>query len=358
MAYSSIAKPTDHFNTKLYTGNGSTNALTGVGFQPDLVWAKSRSQGNSHVLFDVIRTFAGNKEIQSNNDGAEGASDSAGYGYISAVGADGFTAKAGTSGGDYTNVNSQNYVAWNWKAGGGQGSSNTDGSINTTYTSANTTAGFSISKYTGTGSNATIGHGLGVAPSMVITKQLGESRDWAVYYRAMGAGNYMNLNASGGETSSSTHWNSTDPTTTVFSVGTSNQTNKSSGVYIAYCFAEIKGYSKMGKYVGNGNTNGPFAYTGFKPAWIMWKKHNTANEGWMMWDNKRSVDNPNDKYMTANGTGADSTRDTFDMLSNGFKIRTSNGDSNQSDSKYYYLAFAENPFVANDSGTAVPVTAK
>ena len=192
---------------------------------------------------------------------------------------------------------------------------------------------------------------------MVITKQLGQSRDWAVYYRQMGAGIYMNLNSSGGETGSSTHWNNTDPTTTVFSVGTADQTNKSAGVYVAYCFAEIKGYSKMGVYVGDGSADGPFAYTGFKPAWIMWKKHNASNEGWMMWDNKRSVDNPNDKYITANGSGGDSTRDTFDILSNGFKIRTTNGDSNQSSSNYYYIAFADEPIVANVGG-GIPATAK
>ena len=347
MAYASITKPSLHFNTVTYTGNGSTQSITGVGFQPDWSWIKERGAGNNHELYDVVRGVT--KRIYSDLTNVEDTNSTG----LTAFGTDGFT--LGGAGG--TNNNSDTYVAWNWKAGTGQGSSNTDGSINTTYTSANTTAGFSISKYTGTGSNATIGHGLGVAPSMVITKQLGQSRDWAVYYRAMGAGNYMNLNASGGETGSSTHWNNTDPTNQVFSVGTADQTNKSAGVYVAYCFAEIKGYSRIDRYVGNGNANGPFVYTGFKPAWIMWKKHNASNEGWMMWDNKRSVDNPNDKYMTADGSGGDSTRDTFDMLSNGFKIRTSNGDSNQDNSNYYYIAFAEEPLVANVS-SSIPATAK
>jgi len=347
MAYATISKPSLHFNTKIYAGNGSSNAQTGVGFQPDFFWCKSTSNGENHTLIDAVRGVGNG--LTSNTNAVQYSGTNFG-----SFDSDGFTWSGNLGSG---NENGQTYVSWNWKAGGGQGSSNTAGSINTTYTSVNTTAGFSVSQYTGTGSNATIGHGLGVAPSMVITKQLGQSRDWAVYYRAMGAGNYMNLNSSGGETGSSTHWNSTDPTTTVFSVGTSDQTNKSAGVYVAYCFAEIKGYSKASVYVGNGNADGPFVYTGFKPAWIMWKKHNTSNEGWMMWDNKRSVDNPNDKYVTADGSGANSTRDTFDMLSNGFKIRTSNGDSNQNNSNYYYLAFAEEPLVVN-VGASVPATAK
>ena len=347
MAYATISKPSLHFNTKIYAGNGSSNAQTGVGFQPDFFWCKSTSNGENHTLIDVVRGVG--YGLTSNTDAVQYSGTNFG-----SFDSDGFTWSGNLGSG---NENGQTYVSWNWKAGGGQGSSNTAGSINTTYTSVNTTAGFSVSQYTGTGSNATIGHGLGVAPSMVITKQLGQSRDWAVYYRAMGAGNYMNLNGSGGETGSSTHWNNTDPTTTVFSVGTADQTNKSAGVYVAYCFAEIKGYSKMGVYVGNGNADGPFVYTGFKPAWIMWKKHNASNEGWMMWDNKRSVDNPNNKYVTADGSGANSTRDTFDMLSNGFKIRTTNGDSNQSGSNYYYIAFAEEPLVAN-VGSSIPTTAK
>ena len=358
MAYSSIVKPTDYFNTKLYTGNGSSNALTGVGFQPDLVWVKSRSQANSHVLFDAIRTFAGGKEIQSNNTGAEGASDSAGYGYISAVSADGFTAQVGTSAGDYTNVSSQNYVGWNWLGANGT-ASNSNGSITSTV-SANTTAGFSIVSYTGTGSSpATIGHGLGATPDMVIIKDRDASKAWVCYHSAIGATKGIFLEQTSAANTSSTYFNNTAPTSSVFTIADSSHVNTSSDKYIAYCFAGKKGYSKFGSFTGNNNADGVFVYTGFKPAWVMTKSSNQGGTGydWVMFDNKRNPFNVSDAYIDANLNAAEVTsgRNEVDFLSNGFKCRSSYGDLN-SNYQYIYMAFAENPFVT--AGTKAAGTAK
>ena len=353
-----IDKPSDYFNTKLYTGNGGTLVNTGVGFQPDLVWAKSRTQANSHVWFDVIRTFAGGKEIQSNNTGAEGVSDSAGYGYISAVSSDGFTAQAGTTAGDYTNVSSQNYVAWNWKAGG-TASSNTDGSI-TSNVSANTTSGFSIVSYTGTGSLATVGHGLGVTPKVVMVKNLENATDWGVYNSNLTNANYLlYINLTHAETNQSSNFG-TAPTSSFFTVNTNNSTNQSGLNHIAYCFAEKQGYSKFGSYTGNGNADGTFVYTGFKPAFVM-SKYTTGGsaggEGWNMFDNKRDPFNIVDLRLQANSSNAESssTNHYHDFLSNGFKLRTVDGSANNSGTTYIYMAFAENPFVTS---TGVPATAR
>jgi hypothetical protein len=252
MAYTTIDKPDDYFNTKLYTGNGGTLVNTGVGFQPDLVWVKSRTEANSHVWFDSIRTFAGGKEIQSNNTGAEGASDSAGYGYISAVSSDGFTAQAGTTAGDYTNVSSQNYVAWNWLANG-TASSNTDGSI-TSSVSANTTSGFSIVSYTGNGTSndtATIGHGLGVGANFIIIKDRSDTSGWLVSSTALGWNNRLRLEGTQASASDTYAFgvSGVTPSSSTFTVSASSgddHTNISGDNYIAYCFAEKKGFSKFG----------------------------------------------------------------------------------------------------------------
>ena len=242
MSYISF-QPNDHFNTKLYTGNASTNAITGVGFQPDWTWIKGRGTTNAHMLFDAVRGVG--EAINSNTPNAEATVSTA----FTAFDSDGFTV------GNYseTNTNSENYVSWNWKAGTGQGSSNTDGSTNTTYTSVNTTAGFSISKWTPSGSAETVGHGLGAVPKVIITKNLGASQGWFTYHHSIGNTKYLLLNSTAAEATDSNAWNNTTPTSSVFSVGS----QFGGSPYIAYCFAEKKGFSKFGSYTGNGSVTSP-----------------------------------------------------------------------------------------------------
>ena len=356
MSYTNgLDKPTDYFNTKLYTGNGGTLVNTGVNFRPDLVWIKSRTQANSHVWFDAIRTFAGGKEIQSNNTGSEGASDSAGYGYISAVSSDGFTAQAGTTAGDYTNVSSQNYVAWNWLASNTT-ASNSNGSITSTV-SANTTSGFSIVSYTGTGSAATVGHGLGSVPKMIILKNRDSADVWRVYHKDISATKYLSLDSTAAAATASSIWNDTEPTSAVFSIGTHGSVNGSGQNIIAYCFADVTGYSKFGSYVGTGSDDGSFIYTGFSPAFVMVKKSSATNN-WVMTDNKRNPSNVATNCLFANLSDAEGVGLDFDLLSNGFKLRSNSGGTNTSGETYIYMAFAENPFVATSGTAALPVTAR
>ena len=340
MAYITF-QPNDYFNTKLYTGTGSSNALTGVGFQPDWVWIKDRSSAQNHALYDAVRGVQ--KKISSSSTAAEATSTTE----LSAFGSDGFTVL--TDG--QVNASGDNYASWNWRANG-QGSSNTDGTINTNYTSANTTSGFSISTYTGTGSNATIGHGLGSAPSVVICKQLNATQQWINYHKAIGATKYLHLNASDASATSSTVWNDTDPTSSVFSVGTAANCNGSGNTYVAYCFAEKKGFSKFGSYTGNGNADGTFIYTGFAPAFII-TKITSGVDSWFMYDNKRSPFNVRGKYLVADGTGTDSNADAYDFLSNGFKVKSTATSFNGNGSTYVYMAFAEAPLVSSNGVPAV-----
>ena len=231
MAYTTINKSTDYFNTKLYTGNGSTNAITGVGFQPDWVWIKGRSVAENHNMYDSVRG-AGERLIPNGTNAESTKTDT-----HKSFDSDGFSLEGNVS--DY-NQNSSNFVSWNWKAGNSSGSSNGDGSITSTV-SANTTAGFSIVSYTGTGSNATVGHGLGVAPSLIINKCRSATQNWATYHAGIGATKAVFLDGNDTATTSSSYFNNTAPTTSVFTVGTSGDTNKSSQTHISYCFAEKKG---------------------------------------------------------------------------------------------------------------------
>ena len=349
MAYSGISKPSLHFNTKLYTGNGSTNAQTGVGFQPDWVWIKSRSQAVNHYGFDAVR--GATKGLSQNINNAESTRDST---WFNSFDSDGFTIGSEAN----INNNASTYASWNWKANG-QGSSNTDGSTNTTYTSVNTTAGFSISTYAGSGSLATIGHGLGVAPKVVLIKSTSHVENWVMYHASLGAGKYIYLNvtdASGPSSGTNTSiFNNTAPTNSVFTVNTDGTSNGSGKNYIAYCFAEKKGYSKFGSYTGNGNANGTFVYTGFKPSWFMLKKTDGANS-WYMYDNKRPGFNVNDDALLADTSDAEFSSN-IDFLSNGVKIRTSGTGENASGSNFIYMAFAEEPLVAN-VGSGIPATAR
>ncbi len=348
MAYITF-QPSDYFNTKLYTGNGSTNAITGVGFQPDWVWIKDRASTEHHNLFDAVRG-ATNRIYTSSAAAQDTASTT-----LTAFDSDGFTLGSSAA----VNASGNNTVSWNWRAGGGQGSSNTDGTINTTYTSVNTTAGFSISKWTGTGSNATIGHGLGVAPKMIMVKNLATSDSWNVYHESIGNGKRLFLDTTGAESSTSDAWNSTSPTTSVFSIGTNTGTNNSGSDLIAYCFAEKKGFSRFGSYVGNGSVSGTFIYTGFKPAFVLAKRTNSA-ESWVMFDNKRDPHNvvghilhPNNTSVESDQTGG--TLYVMDFLSNGFKLRGTDSLVNGSGSTYIYMAFAEEPLVASNE---TPATAR
>ena len=346
MAYITF-QPSDYFNTKLYTGTGSSNAQTGVGFQPDWLWIKDRDSGsNSHIITDAIRGT--NKIIFTDSNGVELTDANR----VTSFNSDGFT--VGTDGS--TNTNTNDYVSWNWKANG-QGSSNTDGTINTTYTSASTTSGFSICKWTGSGANATIGHGLGVVPKMIMVKNLATTDSWNVYHESMGNNKRVFLDTTGDQSTTSDAWNSTSPTTSVFSVGTNTGTNKSGDALIAYCFAEIKGFSRIGFYTGNGSVSGPFVYTGFKPAFVLFKEYTGAGDAnWVIQDSKRVGFNPNNNRLFPNDSAAENTSSfRIDMLSNGFKLTSNDGDANQSGNDFLYMAFAEHPFVSSNN---VPVTAR
>jgi len=350
MAYSTILKPSDYFNTKLYTGNGSTNAITGVGFQPDFVWQKSRSAGEGHGLFDAVRGVT--NRIQSNTDGA----NSSQAGSLTAFGSDGFTV-GGSPNNDAANGNGQTFVSWNWKANG-LGSSNTDGSINSTYTSANTTSKCSIVTYTGTGSNATVGHGLGVVPESIWVKCTSNGgEDWMVYHKIIGGTHYLTLNTTAGDNSGGeVIWNDTVPTSSVFSIGTNGKVNGSGRTYVAYVFAGVKAYSKFSNYFGNGNADGTFVYTGFKPGWLMIKNAAQSGDQWQMNDDKRGYNGGIQTYYADSGEASTST-DAIDLLSNGFKMRNNSGARNNDGVQYVYWAFASNPFVAN-SGQSIPTTAR
>ena len=349
MAYTTINKSTDYFNTLLWQGNGNNaRALTGVGFQPDFTWIKDRTDTESHCLTDAVR--GATKSLRSNDTNAEATDTDA----LQSFNSDGFTVgnqgQVNKSNGDY-------YVGWNWKANG-QGSSNTDGSINTTYTSVNTTAGFSISKYTGTGSNATVGHGLGAAPKMVIIKKTSGADDWKVYHASVGATKSLVLQGNNAETSDSTSFNNTAPTTSVFSVGTSSATNTSGQTYIAYCFAEKTGYSKFGSYVSNNNVDGGFVYTGFKPNWVMVKSIGSGGYNWMIFDSVRQPNNLNGVTLQADVNSAEfdyAPNGYVDLLSNGFKLRsTSNGVNGSGATNYLYMAFGQSLVGSNN----VPCTAR
>ena len=347
MAYTTINKSTDYFNTKLYTGTGSSNAQTGVGFQPDWLWIKKRNGAVNHLLHDAIRGVT--KLLVSNSTDAEDTNTN----ILSSFNSDGFTVGTNSA----SNGNNDTFVAWNWKANGA-GSTNTDGSINSTV-SASTTSGFSIVKYTGTGSDMTVGHGLNAVPKMIIVKALTTGTDpWWVYHASLGNSAKLRLNGTqASQTGSDYIWNQTTPTSSVFSLdGANNGSNANGNNFIAYCFAEKQGYSKIGSYVGNGNADGTFIYTGFKPAFVIAKLTSVAGENWYMWDNKRSTGNVMDKFLYPNLSNAEVGSSSFiDFLSNGFKLRSSSDVLNGSGNTHIFMAFAEAPLVGTNN---VPATAR
>ena len=348
-----IDKPSDYFNTKLYTGTGSELAVTGVGFQPDWIWFKQRDAIRSNALVDSVRGRS--KVVFSDLTNAEETSAASTNDLVS-FDSDGFTVGITNVSGSF-NTSSGSHVAWNWKAGG-TASSNTDGSI-TSSVSANTTSGFSIVSYTGTGANATVGHGLGVAPSMIITKPRSNVYGWIVYHKSNGATQYMVLNETAAVASGSTNYQDTTPTSSVVSIGTNSGINPSSSDMIMYCFAEKQGYSKFGSYTGNGNANGTFVYTGFKPAFVMLKSSSSGAVGWITHDNKRIGFNPNNYYVEPNNSNAESAdTDKILLLSNGFKLISTSASWNSSGGTYIYMAFAENPFVTSTTNGSIPATAR
>ena len=338
-----IKKSTEFFDSLLYTGDASAKTISGLEFAPDFLWIKNRSSNYHHAKVDSVR--GATKLISSSQGIAELTTTE----QVKTFTSDGFTLGDNSDGNNYVNLNTHNYVAWCWKAGG-SGSSNTDGSINTTSTSVNTTAGFSISTYTGTGSNATVGHGLGVVPSVIIIKNRSQTDDWAVYSRG-DATDYLELNTNSynpiASTDDNTYWNDTAPTSSVFTIGTAHSVNASSENYVAYCFANVEGFFKSGTYRGNGESeNGPYVYTGFSPALVIVKEASSAGGSWFMWDNKREVGNVKDAVVWADYENEETSHATYeiDFLSNGFKIRGDNGGTNQNTEIMLYMSWAESPF--------------
>ena len=339
MAYTTIDDPLQYFNTVLYTGTGSSTNVTGVGFNPDWVWIKCRSHDvTDHVLFDRVR--GAGQRLVSGDFGDEETQT----GIMSAFVTDGVT--VGTGGA--SNGSSRTYAMWNWLAGG-SASSNSNGTI-TSNVSANQTAGFSIVTYTGTGSNATVGHGLGSVPRFIVTKDRdsGSSYGWYTYHASQGATKNLYFHTADSEVTSSDRWQDTTPTSSVFYVGTNGGVNGSSSGMLAYCFAEKKGYSKFGTYKGTGNAEGAFVYTGFRPAWVLFKRTN-GNGNWQLIDDKRLGYNPESRTFYINNQLSEQDETDADIFSNGFRLTNTGSDSNGSGDTYVYLAFAHSPFV-NSNG--------
>lgn len=347
-----IDKPSKYFDTKLYTGNGSTQTITGLNFKPDFVWTKNRTNANSHQLYDAVRGVQ--KALFSNGTDIEETNAI----YLTAFNSDGFS--VGSSAG--LNGSGTNVASWNW-LGANTTVSNTSGTISSTV-SANTTSGFSIVSYTGNGSSsATVGHGLGVIPAMIIIKNRSAVSQWLVKHKSLATDYNLQLNVTDAQvylpsgTGQGGVGNLSSSSTFGFTSGTTgvNNVNNSGSNFIAYCFAEVKGFSKFGSYTGNGSADGTFVYTGFKPAFVMVKRTDATSLYWFMFDNKRVGYNPSNADLYANTTDAESGADRIDLLSNGFKCRNTSPNFNPSGGTMIYMAFAENPFV---SSKGIPTTAR
>lgn len=359
--YTTINDPSVYFQTQLYTGNASTlNVVNGgnANLQPDWVWLKNYgTAGKDYGIFDSTRGTT--KTLSSNNTSAESTNAST----LTAFNSDGFT--LGSDGGP--NANSSSNVAWQWKANGGTTVTNTAGTYNTTV-QANTTAGFSIVKFNapfdqGNG-RYNLGHGLGATPEFIITKCTGASADWYVYHKDMGGSNiYLRLNLTNATSTTGARYTFYEPTfsSTVFNMDWNNILQQNQD-FICYCFVGVQGYSKFGKYTGNGNADGPFIYTGFKPGFVMIKRIDNAGN-WTVFNNKSSSSNGSNlidysldvNSNNAQETGGDGSVNDVDFLSNGIKIRATNGDLNASGNSVLYMAFAASPFVTSDG---VPTTAR
>jgi len=361
MAYTNIDDPSAYFQTATYTGSNN-QSITNDGnsdLQPDFVWIKRRSESEVHIVTNS--TTGVNAQLIPNLTNAENSRTD----QIQSFDTDGFT--LGTDLAGWSNVNGSTYVAWQWKANGGTTSSNTDGSITSTV-QANTDAGFSIVTYTAPSSsgNFTAGHGLGVKPAMVITKSRSATGGWWTWHKDLGQPNYyVGLHTSVAQAFEANIWGAGFDTSTIgLNVAASSQASQT---YVAYCFAEKQGYSKFGKYVGNGSSdfNGPFVYTGFAPRFVMIKRTDGAND-WILHDyklgtlastgsEKGNVGNVNSAALRANENSATDDWGSIDMLSNGFKARSDAASVNASGGSYIYMAFAEHPFTTS---TGIPTTAR
>ena len=360
-AYTTVNDPSAHFNTLLYTGDDNndralTNSANAGDFQPDWVWIKNRTGGTkSHQLVDSSRGV--NAYIFTDDSSGESTLTNR----LDSFDSNGFTTDNHSS----VNEASRTYVAWQWKANGGttttnDASSTGVGSIDSVY-QANTTAGFSIVTWTGTGSAGTIAHGLGVAPKVIWVKNRDKNSQFAVYHKDIGETHYLAVSDDDARADYDGYWNDTHPTTSVFSVGSDGDVSGGSNEkVVAYCFAEVAGYSRFGSYLGNANNSGPYIYTGFKPAWILIKIADGHDESWHVWDTERDANgNPNREPLSPNTTGSeiggDSTPYDIDFCANGFKIREDHDITNGDGDRYIYMAFAKNPFVTS---TGTPTTAR
>jgi len=351
MAYSTILKPSDYFNTKLWNGNSSTQAITGVGFQPDFVWGKQRTGTESHQLLDVLR--GANNILTSNTDAAALADSN----ILNSFDSDGYT--LGNQ--NQLNDTGYTYVGWNWKAGTTSGIT-TNGSTNITPSgySFNATSKFSVIKWSGSGvDGAYLPHGLGVAPSVAIIKKTSASEEWVVYHIGLGSNQaYLRLNNTAAQVTGSGIWYSYTPDATNIRLSNDSWVNASGSDYVGYFFSDTAGYQKHGSYVGNGFSNGTFVYTGFKPAWVLIKDR-TRSEAWYIYDGKILGYNGQMGDFLANTNASVGTNYAIqvDMLSNGFKLNTTASHLNGSGEAFVYSAFAKSPFTANVDG-GLPTTAR
>ena len=351
MAYTTIDDPSAYFHTQLYTGNGSsglsiTNDANAGDFQADWLWIKPRSASDNNVVFDSSR--GEDKQLKTNGTDAEDTHSPARVTFES----DGFDLD--TTDGNY-NGNGTTYVAWQWKANGGTTTTNSNGNIDTTV-QANTTAGFSIAQWEGANSTATLGHGLGAVPELIISKCIDTSQEWGVYHKDVGNDDYLHLNESAAEQDNAAYWNDTTPTSTVWSVGNSGPTNDNGDTMIAYVFTPIQGFSKFGTYTGNGLNPGTFVYTGFKPELVIIKNFSRSSTNWIMCPGTIDTYNPvNDLFEPNNEDAADTAIVDINFYSNGFTQIGTGHPVNTDGDTYVYMAWAKEPFVTSKG---VPATAR
>jgi len=372
MAYTTIDNPSEHFSIKTYSGNNTAETKS-TDFQADLLWIKCRNNARSHLLYDSTRGFGNDKHLVPNTDVAEdgdvdgGQVDQGERGFIGSNSSSGFYTNSGTAGMHLVNATNNTYVAWYWKANGGTTTTNSAGANGADHESvyqADDTAGFSIVTYTSDNQSGDtiIKHGLSTAPTFMIHKARNAgSTIWWTYHKELTNDGYMHLESNNANQDGSTNvWRNTAPTSSVFKVGLDSIAAANGRTMVAYCFAPVQGYSKFGKYVGNGNADGPFVYLGFKPAWVMIKNTDNSfgsDNSWIITDSTRNPTNKVDNFLYANTNRAEGDADFVDMdfLSNGFKLRANEYANNYSGDTFIYMAFAESPFV---SSKGVPTTAR
>ena len=345
-------QPSDYFKTLIWTGTDAARTLTGVGFQPDCTWIKNRDAAYNHVLWDAVRTGGSNKAISPNTNGAEGAPNSAAYGYLNAFTSDGYSLGEGSSNDSYVNTTGTDYVSWNWKAGTTTGIDATGADITPTGYSFNQTSGFSIIEYEGNATGgALLPHGLGVVPEFAIFKSVDDSPNWRVYHKNMDSTapeDYaLILNDTSVRDNDNTAFNDTAPTSVNMCLGSSPTTNDGSTM-IAYFFAGKSGYSKFGSFIGNGNADGTFVYTGFRPAFLLIKNIETSGTYWIGYDDKRPGYNVDNGFLEMNYAGTEGTTKDIILASNGFKPVLSINDTNQSGKTFIYAAFSKFPLVSSN----------